>query len=419
MAQLAVLGGKPVRSGPWPPWPIHGEEEQQALLEVLRDGPWWNGPKARAFEAAYAEFQGARFGITCCNGTVAIEAALLALGIGAGDEVITTPYTFMATTSAILRVNAVPVFADIHEETGNLDPDDAARRITPRTRAILPVHVAGLPVDVDRFAEIGREHDVRIAYDAAHAWGSQWRGKGIGAYGAANTYSFQASKNFSSGEGGIVLTTDQDVADAVRSYCNCGRSDKGAWYEHFLLGANLRLGEFQAAVLLAQLGRLEEQTLLRERNAAYLDSRLADVPGIRLVPRDPRVTRRSYHMYGLRYDRHEWDDLPRQRFIQAVCAEGAPVGAVWPLLYTMPLFASYTPEGPKACPISCPYYEGQMPDYANLRLPAAEKLSNETGLWIHQNCLLAEESDMQAIVDAVIKVRENLDALRAAATAES
>jgi len=413
MSTLAILGGKPLRTRPWPRWPIHGPEEERQLREVLHNPSGWRfGPKTEEFERRYAAFQDAAYGIACANGTVAIEAALLALGIGFGDEVITTPYTFVATTCAILKVNAIPVYADIDEATGNLDPDDVERRITPRTRAILPVHVAGLPVDIDRFETIGQRHGLKIVYDAAHAWGSQWRGKGVGAYGAYNTYSFQASKNITSGEGGIILTCDEQLAEMARSYVNCGRRSGGGWYEHFLVGANLRMNEFASAILLAQLGRLEEQTLRRARNAAALKRLLQGMPGIRVAPEDPRVTRRAYHMFQMRYDKEHWKDLPRWKFISAVRAEGVPVIAVWPLLYRMGLFRQDPP--PRSCPALWLIPPTDRQDYRNLRLPNAEKLSDETGFWLLQSNLLGDESDMRDVADAIAKVRDNLDDLLAA-----
>ena len=411
MSQLAVLGGKPVRTKPWPAWPVHGPEEERNLLGVLRSGKWFHGEKVREFEAAYAAFQDAAYGITCVNGTVAIEIALMAVGLLPGDEVITTPYTFMGTVTAVLRSNGIPIFADIEEETGNLDPGDVEKRITPSTKVILPVHVAGNPVDIDRFEEIGRKHNVTIIYDAAHGWGSQWRGKGVGAYGAFNTYSFQASKNITSAEGGILLTCDENLADLARSWSNCGRSQKRGWYEHFLPGGNLRLTEFQAAILLAQLGRLEAHTAKRAENAAWLSEQFADFDGIRTVPLDPRVTRRAYHMYQLRYDGEAWKGLPREKFIAAVNAEGIRMNRVWPCLYEMSFFERYAKDGPEGWPVSCPFHKGERPDYASLSLPRAEKLSHEAGLWIPHAVLLADRSDMRDIVDAVTKVRENLDQL--------
>ncbi len=414
MAKLAILGGKPIRTKPWHAWPVFGPEEERNVLEVMRSGKWWYGERVREFEQAYAKFQDAAHGISCSNGTVAIEVALLAAGVGAGHEVITTPYTFMATTSSILKANAIPVFADVSEATGNLDPDEAEKLITPRTKAILPVHVGGMPADIDRFEEIGRKHKIAIIYDAAHGWGSQWRGKGVGAYGAFNTYSFQQSKNITAGEGGMTLTCDENLAEAARSYTNCGRSAKGAWYEHFLLGANLRLTEFQAAILLAQLGRLEEQTLRRQKNAAKLKTLIAHIDGITPAADDPRVTRRAYHFYVFRYDKDAFGGAPREKFIKAMAAEGTPVMPGWPLLYKMPLFASYkNRKGAGACPVSCPYYKGHVPDYSSLHLPVAERLSTEADVWLCHTCLLGEESDDKDTADAIAKLRENTGELLA------
>lgn len=413
MPKPAISGGEPVRAKPWPAWPVHGVEEEKNLLEVLRSGKWWFGERVKEFETAYAGFQDADYGVTCANGTLAIEIALMAAGLLPGDEVITTPYTFMATVAAILRTNGIPIFADVSEETGNLDPDDVEKRITPSTKAVVPVHVAGNPVDIDRFEQIGRKHNVAVIYDAAHAWGSQWRGKGVGAYGAFNTYSFQVSKNITSGEGGIALTCDEELAELARSWSNCGRRAKGQWYEHFLPGTNLRMTEFQAAILLAQLGRLEAQTKKRVENAAWLNEQFAAVEGIRTVPTDPRVTRRSHHMFQLRYDKEAWKGLTRDRFIEAVNAEGIPMSRVWPCIYEMPFFERYKQNGPGAWPIDNPFHKGARPDYTSISLARAERLSRETGIWIRHAVLLADRSDMADIVNAVAKLRDNLDELLA------
>jgi dTDP-4-amino-4,6-dideoxygalactose transaminase len=412
MSSLAVLGGDPLRTEPWPKWPICGPEEEQNLLEVLHAENWQSfGDKTRRFTEAYARFQDAEYGVPCANGTVAIEAALLAADVGFGDEVVTTPYSFVATTTAILRVNALPIYADIDEWSGNLDPDEVERHITPRTRAVVPVHVGGLPVDIDRFEAIGRRHGISVVYDAAHAWGSRWKGLGAGKYGAFNTYSFQSSKNITSGEGGMILTCDDGLFERARSFVNCGRSSKGQWYEHVLIGPNLRLSEFACAILLAQLDRLEEQTQLRERNAAALERMLEGMPGIRFPERDTRVDRRAYHLLQMCYDRNAWRGLPREKFIAAMKAEGIPIGNVWPLLNRMELFRR---PPPKSCPALRLIPPAERPDYPSLRLPRAERLSDETGLWIRQSVLLGQKRDMQDIADAMAKVRERLDALLAA-----
>ncbi|MBU4212959.1 MAG: DegT/DnrJ/EryC1/StrS family aminotransferase, partial [Verrucomicrobia bacterium] len=330
--QLAIAGGKPVRTKPFPvKWPVIGKEERQNLLGVFDSGKWWYGEKVAEFERKYAAFQNARSGIACTNGTAALEIALLACGIGAGDEVIVPPYTFIATASAVLKVNAIPVFADIDLNTGNLDPKAAEKAITAKTKAIMPVHFAGLPVDMDAFKALARKHKLRLIEDACHSWGSQWKGKGTGAIGDCGVFSFQMSKNITSGEGGILLTDNEEIADAARSYSNCGRGKGQAFYEHYLLGSNLRMTELQAAILLGQLTRLKEQTIKRQKNAVLLDKGLKNIPGIALLKNDPRVTRRSYHIYIFRFVTEEWGGVSRETFLKALQAEGVPVSSGYPI----------------------------------------------------------------------------------------
>jgi dTDP-4-amino-4,6-dideoxygalactose transaminase len=417
MSKLAVLGGKKIRSKkPWPRWPVAGAEEEQQVREVLQGDIWYGGgPKVKQFEQEYAKYHDAAYGVCCVNGSAALEVSLSALGIGAGDEVITTPFTFVATAAGILRANAVPVFADIDPDSANLDPVAAGKAITPRTKAIMPVHVAGLPPEMEKFEALARQHHLRIVYDAAHSWGSSWNDKGIGAYGDFSTVSFQHSKNITAGEGGIILTCDEKLADAAWSYVNVGRLRTGGWYEHFVPGSNYRLSELQAAVLLAQLGRLKAQTQQRMEAADWLNRQLSGIEGLQPAPDDPRARPRSWHLFIIRYDPSMWDGLPRGTFLKALQAEGVPIGDVWPLLYRMPLFAKHPRQGPSGCPLSCPYHQGPVQDYANLHLPHAERLSTQTGMWMAQNVLLADTSDLQDIVDGFTKIRENLSDLVAAA----
>ncbi|MDD3927830.1 MAG: aminotransferase class I/II-fold pyridoxal phosphate-dependent enzyme [bacterium] len=201
MSKLALLGGIPARKEPFAAWPVIEAKDRDRLLEVFDSGKWWYGEKVKEFEEKYAAFQDAGYGVTCCNGTVALEVVLLACGIGAGDEVIVPPYTFMATASAVLKANAVPVFADIELDTCNLDLEDVARKITDKTKAIVPVHIGGLPVDMDAFLKLAKQHKLVLIEDACHSWGSKWQGKGTGAIGDCGVFSFQMSKNITSGEG--------------------------------------------------------------------------------------------------------------------------------------------------------------------------------------------------------------------------
>lgn len=231
---------------------------------MLESGRWWFGERVQQFETQFAAFQGARHAVTCTNGTTAIEMGLKALGILEGDEVIVPAYTFIATAGAVVTIGAIPVFADIEPNSLCIAPTDLERKITPRTHAVIPVHVGGALADMERINAIARSHGLRVLEDAAHAWGTQWRGRGAGTLGECGTFSFQVSKNITAGEGGILVTDDEALADLCRSYTHCGRRKGSAWYDHDHLGSNLRLTEFQAAILLAQLTRLHDQIQRRE-----------------------------------------------------------------------------------------------------------------------------------------------------------
>ena len=411
MEKLAINGGEPVRTKPFPSWPVVGEEERDNLLKVFESGKWWYGEKVKEFEEKFASFQDAQYGITCTNGTAALEVSLLSLGIGPGDEVIVPPYTFVATASAVLRVSAIPIFADVVLKTANLDPADAEKKITEKTKAIIPVHFAGLPCDMDAFKQLAKKHNLKIIEDACHSWGSKWKNKGTGALGNCGVFSFQMSKNITSGEGGIILTDNKEIADTARSFTNCGRGKDKPWYEHYLLGSNLRLTELQAAILLGQLTRLESQVLKREENAKYLNEKLKEIPGIEIVDSDdPRISRRSYHLYNFRYLKEEWNNIPREKFLDALQAEGIPAYSGYPHpLYKNPLFLRKG-KGPRFCPLSCPYY-GKETDYSKVSCPNAEKICEEA-VWLRHSVLLADKEDMDGTITAVKKVRGSIDRIK-------
>ena len=409
MAKLAINGGPKACDYVVPRWPVWGDVERKELNGVLESGAWWYGEKIREFEAKFAAFQGARYGITTTNGTAALEASLLALGIGAGDEVIVPPLTFLATASAVLRVNAVPVFADVQADTVCLDPDCAEAAITEKTKAIIPVHFAGYVADMDRFNEIARKHKIHIIEDACHSWGSQWKGKGTGALGTCGAFSFQESKNITSGEGGIILTDSEQVADDCRSYINCGRGKDSPWYQHFVLGGNLRMTEFQAALLCGQITRLEAHTLERMRNVDIVTQSLGGCPGIILLRGEPRMTRRAYHMFIFRVDTRALG-ISLARFIEALRAEGVPAGGGYPHpLYKNPLFLRKG-EGPEYCPVSCPYYGKEM-DYSKVCSPVTEQLLSDM-VWIFHPSFLAGPGAAEQIGAAIRKVAENVAELK-------
>lgn len=408
MGKLAISGGSPVRSKPWPAWPIFDDAEERALVEALRTREWWYGKRVEQFEQEFAAFQDAAFGISCCNGSVALSLALRALGIAPGDEVIVPDYTFIATANAVAEVNAIPVFVDVEAETANMDLDAAEAAITPNTRAIIVVHFAGLPVDMDKALDIARRHKIALIEDAAHAWGSKWDGKGVGAIGDMGTFSFQVSKNITSGEGGIIISDNPELARAARSYTHCGRLEGEAWYEHFLLGGNYRITEFQAGLLLAQLKRLDAQTNLREKNAAILDAELKLIPGIYLPKRHAKVTRRSYHMYMVRYNAAEFGGLPRGQFIKALEAEGIPAspGYLHPV-YGNVCYQTLMTKPRREQSFVANVCKERGIRYDKLHLPVAEKFCTDEMIWLPHSMLLGDKSEIEQVAEAFRKIHAN------------
>jgi dTDP-4-amino-4,6-dideoxygalactose transaminase len=405
--KLALFGGTPVRVRPFPAWPVFGEAEERSLLELVRSGQWWRytmgeavAPQAASadarskvaeFQQLFAAAQGARFGVACATGTAALEVALKALGVGAGDEVLVPPYTFIATATAPMLIGAAPVFCDIDPETLNLDPARLEEAITPRTKAVVPVHFAGAAADMGAILELAGKRGLAVLEDAAHAHGGTWNGQGLGTIGAAGTFSFQASKNMTAGEGGLITTNDPELAEICESYIWVGRRTGRPWYEHHRLGWNYRMTEFQGAILIEQLKRLKEQTALHLANGLYLNEQLAKIPGIQPLHVPPYATCHSFHIYVFRFDARQFE-LSREDFLSALAAEGIPAssGYAHPL-YRNPLFQDPgLPVDYSACPELC---------------PNAEKVCAEA-VWLEHRLLLGERQDMDDIVEAVRKIHE-------------
>ena len=405
--ELALLGGAPACDFEWPSWPQHDAAEEAALMDVLRSGKWWFGERVKQFETEYAQFQGAKYAVSCTNGTTAIEMSLRALGVVAGDEVIVPPYTFIATASAVINVGAIPVFADIEADTLCLDPEDVARKITPRTKAIVPVHVGGRFANMEAINRLAEEYGLQVMEDAAHAWGSEWQGRGAGTLGRCGTFSFQETKNITAGEGGIMVTDDAELAELCRSFTHCGRTTGSAWYDHDVLGSNLRLTEFQAAVLCTQLKRLPGQVSRREQTSAVIDQQLAGISGLRRLAPAAEMTRRSYHMYIFRLDESELG-LTRDRFLEALNAEGVPVSAGWYRpLYGNGVFQR-AHEGP-CHGITSPLAALGV-DYTNTSCPVCEQVCNDA-VWIPHTCLLADDIKIESLMEAIRKVVEQRERL--------
>lgn len=400
--QLALLGGERVRQKPFPSWPVFGASEEQRLLAALRSGKWGklHGDQVGEFEHRFANMHGCQHGVGVVNGTVSLRIALMACGIQAEDEVIVPPYTFLATATAVVEANAIPVFADIELETFNLDPASVERRITPRTRAIIPVHMGGQSANMDALMSIAKRHRLTVIEDAAHAHGGRYKDRPVGATGHMSSFSFQSSKNLTCGEGGIVCTSDERLAEACRSIHNCGRQPGGLWYEHHVISGNYRLGEFQAAVLNAQLDRLDEQTETRDRNGQYLARKLGNIPGIHPQRRNDTCSRHSYHLFLFRIDSQAFG-APRASILKALEAEGIPVSGGYAVpLYKQPLFAN------KAFG---PYLAGarEWLDYRAVHCPNCERICSEQGAWLEQSLMLGTVQDMDDIANAFEKVYEH------------
>jgi len=400
--KLALLGGRPARTQPFPSWPVFGKPEEERLLHTLRSGRWGrlDGPETAEFERRFAEFHGCKHGIAVVNGTVSLRLALVAAGIRAGDEVIVPPYTFFSTASAVIEANAVPVFADICLESFNLDPRAVEAAVTSRTRAIIPVHFAGQPADMRAVMAIAKKRDLLVLEDAAHAHAARWRNRPAGSLGDVASFSFQSSKNLTSGEGGIITTNDDALAETCRSMQNCGRIPTGVWYEHHVISGNYRLGEFQSAVLNCQLDRLESQTQTRDRNGQYLAARIAALPGVYPQKRSADCTRHSYHLFMLRIDRQAFG-ASRAALIKALQAEGIPCSPGYGFsLPQQPMFRK------KAFGPYLPGVSGKL-DYRKGRFPNSDLLCREQCAWLGQNLLLGSRADMHGIADAFEKIYEN------------
>jgi dTDP-4-amino-4,6-dideoxygalactose transaminase len=399
---LAILGGTPARTQAFPAWPVFSSEEESLLLGVLRGGNWGGyGAEIRRFEEQFREMHEAKHAVSCANGTVALEVALRSVGVRCGDEVIVSPFSFIASASAILLCHAVPVFADIEPKTLNIAPDLIEALITAKTKAIIVVHFGGHPADMDRIVPLARQHRLAIIEDCAHAHGARWRGKAVGSFGDAATFSFQSYKLATAGEGGVIVTSDDGIADRAWSYCNQGRRRGGAWYEHCTLGSNYRLTAFQAAILCAQLERLPEQTATRTRNAAYLTSLLANFEGLETVAPSEHVESHPHYLTVHRYDANAFSGISRDAFVEAVKAEGIPLSTVYPYpLYANPLFERENLER-----ISCGAWES-IRDYSALRLEECERVCRD-GLWLDHQLLLGDTADVDDIVAAFHKVQAN------------
>ncbi len=413
MAELALLGGERAVKGELPGWPVFDDQEVEAVREVAASGEWWmDNPVVEAFKAEFGAMQGAEYVVPVTNGTHALEVILRAIGVGPGDEVIVPAYTFVATATSVLTTGGVPIIADVDLDTMTLSPEAFRAAITPRTRAVSYVHLAGAFGRFDEILAIAEAHGIPVVEDAAHAHGGIYKGRPAGSMGIAGAFSFQASKTVASGEGGAITTNNLDVYDKCWSLHNCGRHPREAWYQHYMLGANYRMTPFQAAILRVQIQRLQEHIPHYMGSIRMLDEGLNAIDGITTQRRDPANTTPGC-IYVMRYEPEAFAGIPRARLLEALRAEGVPVTGGYTPLHRIHLFTERT-FGPAGASIDTDAAGRPLPDYAGTTLPNAEKLAT-SGMWMAHQYLLGSPEQMAQIVEAFEKVKANADKLAAAA----
>ncbi len=408
-AGLAILGGSPVRTKPFPSWPVIKENDEKGWMQVLMTGKWnrLDGHFAHEFETTWAQLLGAKYGLATASGTTALLTSVNALQIGPGDEVIVPPYTFVATINIVLLQHALPVFVDTDPETFQIDARKVEAAITKRTRCIIPVHLGGSVVDMDTILDVAKRHNLFVIEDACQAHLAEWRHKKVSTMGNLGCFSFQASKNLNSGEGGAILTNDQGLYEYCLSFHNQGRGRYNSGFGYVRNGGNFRMTEFQGALLLQQLTRLEAQSRLRTQNAEYLTKQLKEIPGITPARMYDGCTRNAYHLYMFHYDSAHFAGLPRSRFLKALEAEGIPASDGYTPLNKEPfLKATLNSRAFKAI-----YTQQELAEYEERNhCPENDKLC-ERAVWFEQTMFLGSTSDMDQIAEAIRKIHSQAGTL--------
>lgn len=409
----AVLGGEPVRTKGWPSWPMWvADTDDKRVMDDIRSGVWSRDKIATEFEEKWAQTLGAKRALLMVNGTNSLITSLIQFNIGGGDEVLVPPYTFIATVAAVLATGAIPVFVDVDPETFQMNPAKIEAKITSRTRAIIPVHIAGLPANLPAIMPIAKKHNLILIEDACQAHLAEINHKKVGTIGNAGCFSFQNSKNLAIGEGGAIVSDDVEFVDRCYSYHNYGNAfgtvigTAGAGT--VIPGTKLRTTEYQAAIGLAQLKRLDEQTTTRNENAQYLISKLNAIPGILPAKLYDCVTRAAYHLFPFRYKKEEFKGMPRNIFLKALKAEGIPCTSGYQTLNNMPYLANaFKTKNYKKM------YSADMLDIRKYnernQCPVNDRLCNEEAVWFGQNMLLTSKADMDDIAKAITRILENAD----------
>lgn len=409
--KLAILGGEKVRTAVWPQWPVWDPSAETEMLQMLRSGRWWRGrgEYVEEFEKQYASLMGTKRCLATASGTTALLVAMHVLGVDAGDEVLVSPYTFIATYNVIFMSKALPVFIDTDPETFLINPGDMEGKITDRTSAILPVHIYGLPVDMDKVNAVARKHNLKVIEDACQAWLGEYKGNKLGTLGDLGCFSFQNSKNLPTGEGGAIVGNNDEIMDRCHAYHNCGRpfGSVERTSEYPMRGSNRRMQQYQAITLLSQMKRIQKDADTRLENALYLDKKLSEIPGIKTYRLVVENAKSAYHMYPFRFISEEFGGVKRESFIEALRAEGIPCS---------PGYGQQNKYGIIEEALASKGYmrlftESRLRQWREQNhLPGNDQLCSEAVIF-GQNMLLGTRSDMDDIANAIFKIYENRESL--------
>jgi dTDP-4-amino-4,6-dideoxygalactose transaminase len=410
MSKLARSGGTPVRPQGFGTWPQFGDAERQAVAAVVDSGVWGGNPapapRAAEFAARFAAYQGARHGVVMMNGTVTLEVALKALGIGWGDEVVTPAITFEATYYACVASGALPVIVDVTEDTLTMDPAALEAAIGPKTKAVIPVHLGHQMADMDAIMTIADRHSLAVVEDSAHAHGQQWSGRGAGCIGDFGSFSHQSTKTLTAGEGGTLLTNDDRLARLATSLIDCGRP-MDAEEKEYTYGANYRLGELHAALLLAQLDRFEDQRIQREKAARSFEEQVAHVPGVRVMPADPRISRWSFYQYIVAIEPEAFAGATSEAVCGALDAEGVPAYRGFRSATDADLFQARLSR----LPVAVEHVDRL--DQSKMSFPVADRVTRREQVFLEHHIFLSGDDGVADLVEAFAKVQANAGELAA------
>jgi len=418
MSELAILGGPKTRPEPYPAWPVWDQRDIDAVTEVVKSGRWggypYPGPRTAELAKKFAEMQGGGFAVPMANGTVTMEVALRAAGIGWGDEVIVPAYTFQATASAPMAAGAVPVIVDVDPKNYCLDPQAAGKAITPKTKAILPVHLGSNMADMDAIMALAEKHNLVVIEDCAHAHGAKWNGCGAGTIGHFGSFSLQSSKTLTAGEGGILLCRTEELARKVMAVIDCGRGHEGEGGSEGgaspLMGGNFRLSEFQSALALVGIERFPEQAKGREQMAAYMDEALSEVPGVRVLRGDPRHTTRSFYRYIFAIAPTTFG-VEHDVLCAALEAEGVTCEVGYEAMHHYSLFQ------PRNSRLAVPNAFPECFDFSRMSFPVAERACEHEAVWLDESIFRAGRQGVEEAVAALKKIQKNARELSQAAQA--